>query len=231
FPFLLVTQSRPLHLHFAVGELDATRLRSVEPDIASGFARRSRAGHLLGAQHQNLFQHLVSQFMDHALDDLAGILDEVHDEKQDLSVGLAELLDNGGRLARSAGHDVIRFLHGGRLLSEFLFGNRILSNRQPTAAYQPSTRLGTSSFPRHRAYPVSSVQRGSRCRFHSQHLPAPLLEGSLAPVRVGSGRERFPVWSETESTPALRSFSAAGGLQSKTAAGTGGTPPACSPFP
>ena len=90
------------------------------PDIAAGFAWRACAGHLLGAQHQDLFQHLVPELMDHGLDYMAGILDEVHDGKQDLSVGLAELLDDGGRLARSAGHDVISFLHGGRLLSVFL---------------------------------------------------------------------------------------------------------------
>src|SRR5262249_43145785 len=47
--------------------------------------------------------------------------------------------------ARSAGHDVVSSLHGGRLLSDSCFGNRILSNRQPTAAYQPSTKLGTPS--------------------------------------------------------------------------------------
>jgi hypothetical protein len=55
---------------------------------------------LLGAQHQNLFQHLVSDFMDHAFDHMAGILDEVDDGKQDLSIGLAELLDDGGRPIR-----------------------------------------------------------------------------------------------------------------------------------
>jgi hypothetical protein len=48
----------------------------VETDIAAGFASRPRAGHLLGAQHQDLFQHLVSEFRDHALDHMAGILDE-----------------------------------------------------------------------------------------------------------------------------------------------------------
>ncbi len=35
----------------------------------------------------------------------------------------------GGRFARSAGYDVVSFLHGGRLLFGFAFGNRILSNR------------------------------------------------------------------------------------------------------
>jgi hypothetical protein len=107
----------------------------VETNIAAGFARRTRAGHLLGAQHQDLFQHLVSEFMDHVLDYMAGILDEVHDGKQDLAVGLAELLDDGSRLARSASHDVIRFLHGGRLLSDSCLATgfyRIGSQPPPT---------------------------------------------------------------------------------------------------
>ena len=118
FAFGLVAQPRPLHLHLAVRQLDAARLRSVVPDLAAGFAWRTRAGHLLGAQHQDLLQHLMSDFVDHVLDYLAGILDQVDDGKQDLAVGLAELLDDGGRLARSAGHDVVSFLHGGRLLSD-----------------------------------------------------------------------------------------------------------------
>ena len=96
FPRGLVAQPRPLYLHFAVCELDAARLRSVEADIAAGLAWRPCAGYLLGAQHQDLFQHLVSEFMDHALDYMAGVLNEVHDGKQDLSVGVAELLDDGG---------------------------------------------------------------------------------------------------------------------------------------
>ena len=105
----------------------------METDIAAGFARRPRPGHLLGAQHQDLFQHLVSQFMDHVFHHMAGILDQVDDGKQDLSVGLAELLDDGGRLARSAGHYVISFLHGGRLLSDSCLATgfyRIGANRR-----------------------------------------------------------------------------------------------------
>ena len=118
FAFGLVAQPGPLHLYFAIRQLDAARLRSVVPDVAAGFAWGAGAGHLLGAQHQDLLEHLVSDLVDHGLDHLAGILDQVDDGKQDLSVGLAELLDNGGRLARSAGHDVVSFLHGGRLLSD-----------------------------------------------------------------------------------------------------------------
>jgi len=37
--------------------------------------------------------------MDDVFDHLAGILDQGDDWKQDLSVGLTELLDDGGRLA------------------------------------------------------------------------------------------------------------------------------------
>src|SRR5215510_11730324 len=86
----------------------------------------------------------MADLMDHVFDYLTGILDQVDDGKQDLSVGLAELLDDGGRLAGSASHDVISFLHGGRLLSVSAFGNRILSNRRqppPTNLQLNSGRL------------------------------------------------------------------------------------------
>ena len=71
--------------------LDAAGLRTVGTDIAAGFAWRPCAGHSLRAQRQDLFQHLMSEFMDNALNYMAGILDQVHDGKQDLSIGLAEL--------------------------------------------------------------------------------------------------------------------------------------------
>jgi hypothetical protein len=103
------------------------------------------AGHLLGAQHQDLLEHLVPDLVDHGLDYLTGILDQVDDGKQDLSVGLAELLDYGGRLARSAGHDVVSFLHGGRLLSVILRLATGFYRIGATAAYPPSTKLGTPS--------------------------------------------------------------------------------------
>ncbi len=54
-------------------------------------------------------QRLMANLMNHGLHDLAGALDQVDDGKQDLPVSLAELLDNGGRLARRTGHDVVRF--------------------------------------------------------------------------------------------------------------------------
>lgn len=116
----LVAEPGSLHLYFAIRQLDTARLRSVVPDVAGGFAWGAGAGHLLGAQHQDLLEHLVSDLVDHGLEYLAGILDQVDDGKQNLSVGLAELLDYGGRLARTACHDVVSFLHGGRLLSVFL---------------------------------------------------------------------------------------------------------------
>src|SRR3954447_14013365 len=58
------------------------------------------------------FQRLHADLVNHGFDDMAGALDQVDDGKQDLTVGLAELLNDGGRLARGAGHDVVRFLHG-----------------------------------------------------------------------------------------------------------------------
>jgi hypothetical protein len=51
----------------------------VVPDVATGFAWGARAGHLLGAQHQDLLEHLVTDLVDHGLDYLAGILDQVDD--------------------------------------------------------------------------------------------------------------------------------------------------------
>src|SRR4051812_23467600 len=86
--------------------------------------------------------------MDHVLDYMAGILDEVHDGKQDLAVGLAELLDDGSRLARSAGHDVIRFFHGGRLLSDSCLATgfyRIGSQPPPTNLQLNSGHLHVTS--------------------------------------------------------------------------------------
>src|SRR4051794_16895756 len=86
----------------------------------------------------------MPDLVDYVLDYLAGILYQVDDGKQDLAVGLAELLDDGGRLARSAGYDVVSFLHGGRLLSDSSLATGFYRTG-PTAAYQPSTRLGTPS--------------------------------------------------------------------------------------
>src|SRR5215472_7555350 len=83
----------------------------------------------------------MANLVDHVFHHLAGILDQVDDGKQDLSVGLAELLDNGGRLAGGASHDVVSFLHGGRLLSVFCVWQPDSIESVPTAAYQPSTRL------------------------------------------------------------------------------------------
>jgi hypothetical protein len=111
----------------------------VVPDITTGLARRAWAGHLLGAQDQDLFQSLVSDLMDHGFYYLAGVLDQVNDGKQDLPIGSTELLDDSGRLPRSAGHNVIRSLHGGRLLSVFCVWQPDSIESAPTAAYQPST--------------------------------------------------------------------------------------------
>ena len=96
FAFGLVPQTRPFHFHFSVRQLHAAGLRSVVADLAAGFAGSAWAGDLLGAQEQNLFQSLVPDLIDHGLHDLAGIFDQVHDGEQDLPVGSAELLDDGG---------------------------------------------------------------------------------------------------------------------------------------
>jgi hypothetical protein len=140
-----VSETGPLHFQLAVRQLDAAGLRSVVTDVAFGLARGPGASHLFGTQHQDLFQHLVADFMDDVLDHLAGILDQVDDGKQDLPVALAELLDDGGRLAGSASHNVVSFLHGGRLLSVFCVWQPDSIESAPPAAYQPSTKLGTPS--------------------------------------------------------------------------------------
>src|ERR1700674_1316919 len=79
-------------------------------------------------------------FVQHGLYHLAGAFDQMDDGKQDLSVALAELLDDGGRLPGSASHNMVRFLHGGWLLFGVLFGNRILSKPAPP----PPTNLQLS---------------------------------------------------------------------------------------
>src|ERR1700674_2425452 len=81
-----------------------------------------------------------------ALYHLAGAFDQMDDGKQDLSVALAELLDDGGRLPGSASHNIVRFLHGGWLLFGVLFGNRILSKPAPP----PPTNLQLSPGHHHR---------------------------------------------------------------------------------
>src|ERR1700686_5712434 len=70
-------------------------------------------------------------FVQDGLHHLAGAFDQMDDGKQDLSVALGELPDDGGRLAGSASHNMVRFLHGGWLLFRVLFGNRILSKPAP----------------------------------------------------------------------------------------------------
>src|SRR5215831_17930765 len=97
----------------------------------------------------------MANLVDHMFHHLAGILDQVDDGKQDLSIGLAELLDNGGRLAGSASHDMVSFLHGGRLLSDSCLATgfyRIGSQPPPTNLQLNSGRLpdfSLSDFPPH----------------------------------------------------------------------------------
>src|SRR3954449_1748196 len=84
----------------------------------------------------------MPDLIDDRLHHLAGILNQADEGKQDLTIGLAELLDDGGRLWRGAGHHMIRFLHGGRLLSVFL--------RLATGFYRTGTdrRLPTFNYDR-----------------------------------------------------------------------------------
>src|SRR5438876_4148397 len=100
-------------------------------DLALDLARRARSSDLFGAQGQDGFQRLNLNFVDHVLHYLAGAFDEVDEGKQDLSVGLAELLDDCGRFLGGARHNMVRFLHGGWLLFGIDFSNRILSKPAP----------------------------------------------------------------------------------------------------
>jgi len=142
FPFYLVTQAGPLHFQLAVRQLHAAGLRSVVTNIAFGLTRRPCAGHLFGTQHQDPFQHLVPDLMDHVLDHLTGILDQANEGKQDLPIALTELLNDGGRLAGSARHDLVSSLHGGRLLSVFCVWQPDSIESAPTAAYDLQLNSG-----------------------------------------------------------------------------------------
>jgi hypothetical protein len=117
-----MSQPRPLHLHLAVGQFDPAGLRTVPANLAAGLAGRARAGDLFGAQPQNQFQGLDSDFVDDGLDYLAGAFHQVQQGKQDLSIGLAELLDDGRRLFGGLRHDLVCFTHGGWLLRIQCFG-------------------------------------------------------------------------------------------------------------
>src|SRR6266568_8812590 len=80
--------------------------------------------------------------MDHRFHHLAGTFNQVDEGKQNLSVGLAELLDHGGRLACGPSHNVVRFLHGGWLLSDSCLATGILSKPAPPPPINPQLTLG-----------------------------------------------------------------------------------------
>src|SRR5450631_2233980 len=103
------------------------------------------------------------------------------DRKQDLSVTLAELLDDGGRLAGSACHNMVRFLHGGWLLFGILFGNRILSKPAPP----PPTNLQLSPG-RH----LELVERALLNSSKSGDIVADLFGGSGSTLIGCERRER-----------------------------------------
>ncbi len=86
----------------------------------------------------------MAELMDHGLHDLAGVLNQVEDGEQDLPVGLTELLNYCGALAGGASHDVVWFLHGGRLSIEPV----------PTAAHLPQLDSGRPCRICHRQLPV-----------------------------------------------------------------------------
>src|SRR3974377_1304202 len=97
------------------------------PDFSAGLARGTWTGHLFGAQGQDQLQRLQSDFIDDAINHLAGVLDHVDDGEQDLTIGFTELLNYGRRLLGGTRYDLIGFTQGCWLLSGFkVFVNRIL---------------------------------------------------------------------------------------------------------
>jgi len=138
FPFGFVAQPGTFHFHLPVRQLHAAGLEPMTTDLAAHFTWRRRPSNLLGAQDQDPLDYLRASLVDHGLHHMAGALDEVGNGKQDLSVALTELLENGRALARGPGHDVVRFLHGGRLLSVICVWQPDSIESAPTAAYPDS---------------------------------------------------------------------------------------------
>jgi hypothetical protein len=104
--FRSVPEAGPFQFQLSVCQFDTSRLRAVVPNVAAGLAWCARPGDLFGAQCQDLFHSLVSDLMDHGLYYLAGVLDQVQDGKQDLSIGSTELLDDSTRFVRGPRHDI-----------------------------------------------------------------------------------------------------------------------------
>lgn len=101
FAFGFVAQARTLHSHLAVSQLHAPLLRAVPANLAARLAGRASSGDLLGTHHENGLKCLDLNFVDHVLHHLTGAFDQLDDGQQHLPVGLAKLLDHGGRFLGS----------------------------------------------------------------------------------------------------------------------------------
>src|SRR5205814_422216 len=90
-------------------------------DVPAALAWRPRPGDLLGAQPQNGLDRVAPHRADHFIDGDSGLSDQFDQRKQQLPVGLCELLDTGSRALLFVIDDMVRFLHGGGVLSKDCF--------------------------------------------------------------------------------------------------------------
>jgi hypothetical protein len=170
----------------------------VPADVAADLARRAGSRNLFSAQRQDGLQSLYLDFVNHVLHDLAGAFDQVDQRQQDLSVGLAELLDDGGGFLGGTRHNMVRFLHGGWLLFQGLVwqpdsietGATAVTNLQLRLGHPPARQRTPLSAPEHRdfreicedRYLARSTILTSQppvWRWHEQIGDPPLADGIL----------------------------------------------------
>lgn len=126
---LLVTEAWPLDLQLPVRQRHTAFLRSMPTNLPAGLAGRTHAGHLLGAQHEDGFDGLSADGLNDVIDGDPGLGDQFQQRQQQLPVGFGEVFEMGGGVFLVPADDVIRFFHGGGVLSKDGFGESILSNR------------------------------------------------------------------------------------------------------
>src|SRR5437868_6046426 len=131
FTRLFVTKSRTFYRELPVRQADAPLLRSVPPNVAATLARRARPSNLLSTQIQDRFDRLPTDAVDHFINGHPGLGDQFHQRQQNLSVRFRELFHAGGCILSLPAHNMVRFLHGGGVLSKIGFGESILTNRLP----------------------------------------------------------------------------------------------------
>lgn len=129
FSIPLVTKPRALQFHLPVGEHHPPLLGAVPADLSASLARRPRSGDLLGAQQQNGLDGLPAHGTIDLIDRHSGLGDQFDQRKQQLPVGLGELLDARSRGFLFSIDDMVSSLHGGGVLSKDCFGESVLPNR------------------------------------------------------------------------------------------------------